>query len=122
MKIEFLLIVGLLAVGCEPGHKQTRSTAPAPDAGSARPAIKGVSFAGGDGSSIENAVIIKAPNELAGVRGEYNWIRKNRPGWQLEKQSMLNKGGKVYDKMDFQTPDGRRVTLYFDITDFVGKL
>ena len=120
MKIEFLLIILLLAVGCEPGHKQTGSTAP--DTRPARPAIKGVSFAGGDGSSIENAVIIKAPNELAGVRGEYDWIRKNHPDWQLKEQSVLNAGGKVYDKMNFRTPDGRRAFLYFDITDFAGKL
>jgi hypothetical protein len=119
MKIEFPLIVLLLAVGCEPGHKQTGSTAP--DTKPARPAIKGVSFAGGDGSSIENAVIIKAPNELAGVRGEYDWIRKNHPDWQLKRQSVLNTGGKVYDKMDFQTPQDQPVTLYFDTSDFFGK-
>lgn len=120
MKKGFLLIVLLLIVGCESGQKQTGSTAP--DARPAKPAIKSVSFAGGDGNSVENAVIIKAPNELAGVRGEYDWIRKNHPDWQLVEQSVLNAGGKVYDKMDFQTPDGRPVTLFFDITDFFGKL
>ncbi len=120
MKIEFLLIIGLLAVGCEPAQKQTGPAAS--NTISARPAIKDVSFAGGDGTSIEDAVIIKAPNELTGVRGEYDWIRKNHPDWQLEKQSVLKGGGKIYDKMIFQTPDGRSVTLFFDITDFAGKL
>jgi len=119
MKIEFLLTVLLLVVGCKPGQKQTGPAAP--NTRPARPAIKGVSFAGGDGSSIKNAVIIKAPNELAGVRGEYDWIKKNHPDWHLKKQSMLNSSGRVYDKMNFQTPDGRPVTLYFDITDFFGK-
>jgi hypothetical protein len=120
MKKGFLLIVLLLIVGCESGHKQTDPTTQ--DTKTARPSIKGVSFAGRDGSSIENAAIIKAPNELAGVRGEYDWIRKNHPDWQLLEQSALNAGGRVYDKMNFQTPDGRRVILYFDITDFFGKL
>ena len=120
MKKGFLLIVLSLIVGCESGQKQTGQTPQ--DAKTARTSIKGVSLTGGDGSSIENALIIKAPNELAGVRGEYDWIRKNHPDWQLLEQSVLNAGGKVYDKMDFQTPDGRPVILYFDITDFAGKL
>ncbi|MFH1370100.1 MAG: hypothetical protein ABII09_02275 [Planctomycetota bacterium] len=118
MKKGFLLIVLLLVVGCKSGQTQT-----GPTAGDIKPpSIKGVLFAGGDGSSIENAVIIKATNELAGVRGEYDWIRKNHPDWKLEKQSVLKGGGKIYDKMDFQTPDGRPATLFFDITDFFGKL
>ena len=120
MKIGFLLIAGLLLVGCQPGQKQTGPATQ--NTQTSRPEIKGISFAGGDGSSIENAVIIKAPNELTGVRVEYDWIRRNHPDWQLENQSVLNRDGKVYDKMDFQTPDGRRATLYFDITDFFGKL
>ena len=80
MKIEFLLSVLLLVIGCDSGHKQTDPATK--DTKAARPAIKDVSFAGGDGSSIETAVIINAPNELTGVRGEYDWIRKNRPNWQ----------------------------------------
>jgi hypothetical protein len=119
MKIEFLLIIGLLAVGCKPGQKQSGPAAL--NTRPARPATNGVSFAGGDGSSIENAVIIKAPNTITGMRGEYDWIKKNHPDWQLKEQSVLNSGGRVYDKMAFQTPQGRRVTLFFDITDFFGK-
>ena len=119
MKIKFLLIIGLLAVGCKPVQEQSGSDAS--NTRPARPAIKGVSFAGGDGSSIESAVIIRAPCEVAGVLGEYDWIRKNHPDWQLKVQSVQNVGGRVYDKMDFRTPDGRPVTLFFDITDFFGK-
>jgi hypothetical protein len=117
MKREFLLIILLLVVGCEPGHKQTVSTS----GDISQPKLKGVSFAGGNGSSIEKAVIIKAPNSFIGIRAEYDWIRKNHPDWNLEKQSALKASGKIYDKMDFQTPDGRSVTLFFDITDFFGK-
>jgi hypothetical protein len=120
MKVEFLLIVGLLAAGCE--SKQAQTVTPAKNSKPISRPIAGVSFTGGDGSSIEKAVIIKAPSEFVGVRAEYNWIRNNHPDWKLEKQSALNSGGKVYDKMDFRTPDGQHMTLYFDITDFFGKL
>jgi hypothetical protein len=119
-KIGFLLTVLLLFIGCESNPKQ--AVQPTSKSVSSNPVSKGVSFAGGDGSSIKNAVIIKAPTEFAGVRGEYDWIKKNHPDWQLKTQSNQKAGGKIYDKMDFLTPDGRPVTLYFDITDFFGKL
>ena len=110
MKTKFLLFVLLFATGCGTGHRQTGAK------------LKGVSYAGGDGSSIERAVIIKATDSLAGVRAELKWIRRNYPNWQLEQQSELKVKGRVYDKMDFIAPDGRRKTLYFDITSFYGKL
>ena len=119
MKREFLFIVFLLIAGCEPAQKQTNQTAG--HTTTSNPPIKDVSFSGGDGSSIENAVIIKAPNNFIGVKAEYDWIKKNHPGWKLVTQSVVNKKGKLYDKMDFQTPEGQAVTLYFDITDFFGK-
>ena len=118
MKKVFLLIVLLPVVGCEQGNTQTGRTA----GSTSLPKLKDVSFSGGDGSSVEKAVVIKAPNSFVGIRAEYSWIRKNHPDWQLERQSVLNAGGKIYDRMDFQTLDGRRVTLYFDITDFHGKM
>ena len=121
MKIEFLLIVGLLVAGCE--SKQAQTVTPAKDSKPASKPIAGVSFAGGDGSSIEKAIIIKAPSEFVGVRGEYDWIKKNRPGWQLEEQKTVHtRDNRMYDKMNFRTPDRQRTTLYFDITDFFGKL
>jgi hypothetical protein len=120
MKREFLLIALMLVVGCAPGQKKTNpikdNTQPT------KPSTGEVSVSGGDGSSIENAVIIKAPNNFAGVDAEYKWIKKNHPGWKLVTQSVVNKKGKLYDKMDFQTPEGQAVTLYFDITDFFGKM
>jgi hypothetical protein len=121
MKIEFLLIVGLLAASCE--SKQAQTVTPANDSKPVKRPIAGVSFTGGDGSSIKEAIIIKAPNNFVGIRGEYDWIKKNHPNWQLEEQKTLRtKDNRMYDKMTFRTPDRQRTTLYFDITDFFGKL
>ena len=120
MKKWFLLIVILLAAGCE--SQQAQTATPAKESQSpGQPTVK-ATISGGDGSSIENAVIIKAPDNFIGVRVEYAWIKKNCPGWQLERQSAFKSGNKIYDKMDFRTPDGRQKIIYFDITDFYGKL
>ena len=119
MKKELLLIVLLLAVGCE--SKKTQTVSPDKNLIPVHPPITGVSFSGGDGSSIEKAVIITAPNKFTGVRAEFDWIQKNRRGWQFERQSVLKGRGKVLDKMVFRTPQGEPVTLFFDITDFNGK-
>jgi hypothetical protein len=80
-----------------------------------------VDFAGGDGSSTEKAVIIKAPDEKAGIRAEYAWIESKHPKWMLKRQSLLNVGGKFYDRMDIQSPQGESAILYFDISAFFGK-
>jgi hypothetical protein len=127
MKVAYFLIAGLLVFGCE--SKQTKPATPAvqpktPKATVVKPVIRpieGVSFSGGDGSSIEKAVIITAPNNYVGIRAEYDWIKRSRPDWKLDVQSVLKGGGKVYDKMYFITPDGQRTNLFFDVTDFYGK-
>jgi len=119
MKIGFLLTILWLAIGCEP--QQSQQSPAVDDSKPIRRPLTGVTFSGGDGSSIETAVIIKAPNNFLGVRGELDWIKRNCPGWQFEKQSVLKGGGKVYDKMYFITPDGQPKNLFFDVTDFYGK-
>lgn len=79
-------------------------------------------FEGGDGSSIEQAVVIEnAKNEEEGVDAEAKWIRKVHPGWRKGNQALLNEKGKSYDQIEYATPDGKTMTVYFDITDFFGK-
>ena len=60
MKTGFLLIVLLLIIGCE--SKQAKNTSVDKDLIPVHAPIAGVTFSGGDGSSIEQAVIIKAPD------------------------------------------------------------
>jgi len=119
-KWVFSIIILLSIIGCE--SEQTQTPSPGKELVPVHPPLTGVTFSGGDGSSIEKAVIIKAPNNFIGVRAEYDWIKKNHPNWQLKEQSLLNVRSKVYDKMVFQTPQGQPATIYFDITDFFGKM
>lgn len=79
-------------------------------------------FSGGDGRSMETAVVISgARNTLEGVFGEGYWTWKNHPGWQKTRQSLLNRDGKRYDLITNKLPDGSQAEIYFDITDFFGK-
>jgi|ERR1043166_3071610 hypothetical protein len=102
MKIFFTLSLALLLFGC---------AAPKP------PEPPRVS---GDGSSFEQAVIIQASNESAGVAAEYAWLRARYPIYRLQLQSLQQNGNRAYDRMDIVTPQGPR-SVYFDISSFFGK-
>ena len=76
----------------------------------------------GEGSSIEKAVIVKnAKNETEGVAAESKWVRKVHPGWMKGDQALLENNGKYYDRIEYQTSDGKTETIFFDITEFFGK-
>jgi hypothetical protein len=86
-----------------------------------------VNFSGGDGSSVENAILIKdAENERNGVAAEYDYIAKKHGikflNWKPAGQSTINKDDKKYDSVTIQTiPKNEIITFYFDISDFYGK-
>jgi hypothetical protein len=81
-------------------------------------------FEGGDGSTIEQAVVIRnAKNEEEGVAAESKWIKKVHPGWQKGMQALLMpENGRKYDRIDYTTPKGDTQTIYFDISEFFGKM
>jgi len=80
-----------------------------------------VKYEGGDGSSMEKAVIIKARNEQVGVDAEYAWLAKKYPGYKMTRQSLMRDKGKKYDMLEIKTTDGKQLEVYFDITDYFGK-
>ena len=79
---------------------------------------KGISYAGGDGSSIDEAVIVLGVrNEEDCVRAECLWIMKHRPGWRIRERIGL--GGEqngFYDQLICGNPDSCR-TLYFQVNE-----
>ena len=81
----------------------------------------GVSFSGGDGSSLEKAIIVKAPNEQSGVHAEHEYIRQHYPGSKEGRQSLQNAKSRAYDVMEITTADGKKKTIYFDINAYFGK-
>ena len=82
-----------------------------------------ITFSGGEGASLESAVVIDgARNEEEGVLAERYWVARRHPGWRSLRQALLPQDDRRYDLMEFAAPDGSAQTLYFDITGFFGKM
>ena len=82
-------------------------------------------YLGGDGSTIENAIIINAQSTLDGVAAEYKYIsnkhgERNR-NWSLKYQFLTKKDDKHFDAMVVKLTNGQELTYYFDISMFIGK-
>jgi hypothetical protein len=75
----------------------------------------------GDGSTLESAIVINAPNEWEGIKAESTWINQNHPKWKKGRQALLHKEGKMYDQIEYTTQEGETKTIYYDITPFFGK-
>lgn len=81
-----------------------------------------VSCEGGDGTSIEQAVVIVgAPSAELGSKAERKWVEDNHPGFAMTKQVLLQQEERSFDVLHLQTRSGERRTVYFDITDFFDK-
>jgi ankyrin repeat protein len=81
----------------------------------------GLYFEGGDGSSLENAIIIRgAASHLEGVAAESLWVGKHYPQWKQIMQALVQQDAKRFDVITYSTPKGPW-SLFFDISDFWGK-
>ena len=79
-------------------------------------------FEGGNGSSLENAVVILgATSESAGVSAEHTYLSRHFPGSAVVRQALLHQAGKVFDRLEIRTSTNTLAVVYFDITDFFGK-
>ncbi|MHA1148877.1 MAG: hypothetical protein ACTSR8_11625 [Promethearchaeota archaeon] len=79
-----------------------------------------VKISGGDGSSIENAIIISDCTDIEGVDQEYLILRSIFGEFTLIQQVLLNQNKKFYDKLEVEVK-GKKMEIFFDITDFFGK-
>jgi hypothetical protein len=85
-----------------------------------------VKIAGGDGLTIENAVIITAKSETTGIAAEYDFIGSKygarNVAWQVLSQAVQNKKSKIYDVITIKlAKNDEKLDVYFDITNFYGK-
>jgi hypothetical protein len=74
------------------------------------------------GLSCNSAIVINAKHEEAGITEENAWIKENYPGARKVGQSLLTCNDKPADKVDIETANGRKVSVYFDISNFLGKM
>ena len=65
--------------------------------------------------------VVGARGELDGVRSEYQWLAKERPGWRRNAQALIQgTRGRLYDLLYISKGREKQV-ICFDITDFFGK-
>lgn len=75
-----------------------------------------------EGTSFDNPVVIKEKSESTGVSAEYAWLRKRYPGCRTVNQTLTFQNNKPYDIIKIITNEGKEVSVYFDISNFYGKL
>ncbi len=124
----FILMLVMALAGCVPPNGITREIASTggrsdnPYSEHQPTVAPGVHFAGGDGSSLEKAVVVLGATEPTGVDAEYAWLHEHFPGYGQVRQGLIQGDKGVYDRLDFTTPDGVSHTVYFDIGDYFGKM
>jgi hypothetical protein len=102
----FLFAVSVAVAGCQ------STVLPSP----------GVTFSGGKGYSIKDAVVIHGSSDESVTNAEYPWPREHFPGSKLIEQALINSNGRAYDGMKIATVDGTEITVYFDFTSGFGRL
>lgn len=134
-KILVLFIFFVFFISCKP--IQTASTSPNfEELWNKPPDLSKVVYTGGDGTSVENAIVISgAGNERNGIAAEYDYVAKKLGvrfvDWKPGGQGKIAGSGdnkknadndKKYDVLNFQNIlNNETLTFYFDITDFYGK-
>jgi hypothetical protein len=75
-------------------------------------------FAGGNGSSCEEAVVPQVRETSSVVEAEYQWLRKAYGGGVLVRQAFgaSHDGRRRYDLIAWRKPDGKVVEVCFDVT------
>jgi hypothetical protein len=94
----------------------------APSTGAATSHAATASSAAERGTSYADPIVLDGiTDEGSGVRAEHIYTDKHYPGYRWSGQSLANKNGKIYDVIEL-AKDGQTKTIYFDITDWFGKM
>ena len=72
-------------------------------------------YTGGDGSTMERAIILQWARSEAEVSwAEDRWIAMHRPGWGAVGRTAIKEGCKTYDRIRLVGPDDASMTIFFD--------
>lgn len=81
-----------------------------------------ITFEGGDGSSLEKAVVIRGARDTReGLSAQSLFASKMFWGLRRHNQNSTRSGQRTFDQIEFINPQGERRTLFFDVTDYHGK-
>jgi hypothetical protein len=107
-----------------PARRRAAATTAGPhDRGPGRPAqfTPTTVYSGGDGSSVENAVVVMAKNEDEGVRRENEWIFAHHGTFRKTGVGLATVEKRKYDAIRVELADHSEKEIFFDITSFFGK-
>lgn len=93
--------------------KPEKSTVKPPPKSVAKPA---------NGSSLERAIVIRENDTVRGIAAENRWIRDHLPGYRKTGQELIRHKKGIYDKITVQGPNGATGTVYFEISQFFGRI
>jgi hypothetical protein len=98
-----------------------------PTPGASPPGASITADATHDGSDVDHAIIVTAPDELTGVDAEDKYLSTLTCGsaghWKLQLQATLSHAGRHYDRFDVRCSEGDAArSFFFDVTSFFGKL
>jgi hypothetical protein len=77
-------------------------------------------YAGGDGSTVDQAVQVLAVDDNEGARLENEWIFGRFGRFRKKFGALASAEGRHFDVIRFELPDGSEHTVYFDITGYYG--
>ncbi len=124
MRIVVVLLAALALSSCDTAQPRVLAGATLGSQGQSGSATGSghIQYLGGDGSSVAQAILIHgASGEVDGVTSEYDWLAANRPGWKAISQSLISQGSRYYDALHI-TNGSQQADVYFDITEYFGKL
>lgn len=83
-------------------------------------------YEGGNGKSIEEAIVIKGANDTKeGIALKYDYISnlygERDVDWKLQMQALMGDKERPCDKAEIILKNGEKKEFYFDITEFFGK-
>ena len=74
------------------------------------------------GSTPETAIVLPhIADEFHGVVAEHAYIADHFPTWHIEYQTRITQNDRNYDQLGLLKPDHTKVTIFFDITEWIGK-
>ena len=112
VRTALLLVVATAFAGCQTNLASSGRTAESQKLG----------FSGGDGSSVEKAVVITGSGVLGDVKAEHIWLDKHAPGAHTLRQALLREGMRSFDQLTVTLPDGSERSYFFDITSGMSAL
>jgi hypothetical protein len=82
-------------------------------------------YSGGDGTTVDRAVVINATTTSVGIAAEYQYVVRlfgeRDLAWTVIRQNLIHHAEKYYDILQIQLSTGEERSIIFDISQFFGK-